>query len=526
MIQSQSPAQLATESEPPNLPPQDLLSDNVLRILYLIIGAGTLFAYNTFISCTDYYNAINPTARNVSGQMATYQLTSMFIVSIALLPFSTSTSTSTLARKDDHAIVTTKTEKARIRNMKRFILRTIDLYSPAKRVLYGFSFTFLFLLAYLLLPPSAMTGSTLNLFSTFVGIADAMSQSGLYVLAANYDKPTLTASATLGGALSGLTASFMRLATRGMFDTESVRGLRRGADLLIWLAFGFTVVLIGSTLMVQRDLQKRQQLKLIPSASASIRSPDDELAEHSGRAVHVQAPLRTLGAVYSSAFLLTWKPIVSAFLNFFITLALFPGVTLDIPSTNGTFSLGNWLPVVLIAIFNGADCAGRFILGSETMIPFRLLMARVDTEPQMLTQIVDSTCTERTNIASIDDRHSYSTMQRRECQGHQILTFYNQLVWFPTFGRIIFFPLLSMCILPSDAPIIGPDISKCILVFLFGVSNGFIHCGNFTVAPTLVDTEEAKNAVAMLLLLAIYSGLCLGAFFGLLVEKVIRNLDR
>ncbi len=509
-MQVQSPGEPATHTDF-----QDgLLPDEILRFLYLIIGAGTLFAYNAFMSCTDYYNSINPTSENVSGQMATYQLTAMFIVTVALLPFSTNT----FAMKDDHVIVMntdSSTIKSRVCNVKHFFWRYFDLYQPENRVLYGFGFTFLFLLVYLLLPPSAMTGPTLNLFSTCVGIADALSQSGLYVLAASYGKPTLTAAATLGGALSGFFASLTRLATRGMFDTESEVGLRKGADLLIGVAFGFTIVLIGSIVAVQRDLEKRREVESASAESSSHAPDENEIAQSPFVNTLGRNPISRLRAfrdIYSSAFLLTWKPIASAFLNFFFTLALFPGVTLDIPSTNGTFSLGNWLPVVLIAIFNGGDCAGRYILGSESMTLYRLLLARnADTNPQGLTQIVNSVGNSQTSLQN---------------QGHRTLKYYNKLVWWPTFARIIFFPIISICILPTNDPIISSDILRCILIFVFGVSNGFIQCANFTIGPTVVCSEDAKNAVSMLLLLAIYSGLCLGAFFGLIVEKMIRNFEK
>ncbi len=516
MARAEAPELLTAESDSSSPSPQDLLSDEVLKILYLILGAGTLFAYNVFMSCADYFDAINPTEENVAGEMATYQLTSMFIVTLILLPFSTSKT-----RSNDHDVfVTTGSTRANVCIRKELFFRLIDIYSPARRVLYGFSFTFLFLLAYLLLPPSAMTGSILNLFSTFVGIADAFSQSGLYVLAANYGKPTLTVAATLGGAISGFVAGLLRLATRGVFDTDSVSGLRSGADLLIGLALGYSMVLIGAIIVVKKDLEKRQLREL----------EDIEIEGHlHSRGLHVNmtqqaksAKFQELRATYCSAFSLTWKPIVSAFLNFFITLALFPGVTLDFLSTVGNFSLGNWLPVVLISTFNGGDCIGRYILGSESNILYRLLMTRVDRESQIFIERIGGV--ELSVGEDVMNESEQSMSEGPEYAGHRTLKYYNRLVWWPTFARTIFFPLFAMC--TTNNPTIAPDSLRCALVFVFGVSNGFIHCSNFTVAPTLVDTEEQKNAVSMLLLLAIYSGLCLGAFFGLLVEKVIRDISR
>ena len=513
-----------------SLPRHTVLSDRSLRWMFLVMGMGTLFAYNAFISCTDYFNAINPTEENVSGQMVAYQLTSMTIVTILLLPFSTINNDNESASSFQRFIP-----------MPHFMLKMlhlIDLSSPAKRVLFGFVFTFFFLLAYLLLPQSSITSQTLNIFSTFVGIADATSQSGLYVLAANYDKPILTASATLGGALSGFVVSLLRLLTRGMFETATVRGLKLGADLLMWLSFGFSVILILSVVVVMRDQRVRARMQegvgqIITMPIEDGRSVDqdendgavelekvneirrkpkydavsdhNDLGQQQNPPVDVEQPasrLQSLQKVYISAVRLAWKPILSSFLNFFITLALFPGVILDIPSSsnnNSSFlALGDWLPVVLIAVFNGADCFGRYILSFENRAPFMMLMARKEEN------------------VSINER----------MEGQDMLTYFNRLVWLPTFGRILFFPLVVICMVPSiPHPLVNSDVFSCFVVFIFGCSSGFIFCANFTVAPTLVHSKEAKNAISLLLLLAVYFGLMLGAFFGLVVEKAIRNLD-
>ena len=525
------------------------LSNSSLRCIFVFLGMGTLFCYNAFVSCTDYFNALNPSKENVSGQMVTFQLTTMFIVTIALLPFST------LKRQDKRSEPSIGSHGSHLAFIAK-VMNIVDLSSPAKRILYGFAFTFIFLFAYLLLPPSYMTSSTLNLFSTFVGIADATSQSGLYVLAANYSqgnplsdedegghenrngsKPTYTASATLGAALSGFIVSALRLITRSMFDTTTLAGLRKGADLLMWFAFIVSLLLVGAAIVMMRDLQCRARnarMRSIPSFemqmqdergigqandddNENIRSEvihqckegaqiecDDVSPIHGDDVTRQSSRIQMLGNIYRSAFRVAWKPILSAFLNFFITLSLFPGVIVDIPSSGGTISLGNWLPIVLITVFNGADCLGRYILSFESMAPFQLLVARREL------------CA--TYLDEQDENQS-------RVRGHVTLKYYSWLVWIPTFGRIVFFPLLAMCMLPSGSPRIHSDILTCIIVFLFGLSSGFIHCANFTIAPTLVNSEEGKNAVSLLLLLAIYSGLTLGAFFGLFVEKVIRDIN-
>ena len=622
-----------------------VLSDTSLRLLFLTMGMGTLFAYNALISCTDYFDALNPQVANVSGQMVTYQLSAMFIMTLILLPLSTfanrndtqeflqhkilnqdSQDSYSLQHQQQHKATIRSTFCFQISNMTKLLVRLLDLTIPIKRIFYGFVITFIFLLVYILLPPKQLTSTSLNVFSVFVGIADATSQSGLYVLAANYieanhgiregnvdldhqNKPVYTASATLGAALSGFVVSALRLVTRSWYDNTTLDGLRKGADLLMFLAFAISFLLILSVLVIMRDLERRKMnyalvqtrnqrarnhlsglddevmnddddidsdedvVENIPKQQGDVHEKEDddndeeEYYEQDDDTVHrnigipmeiknqfhpsqfhspspytsnnvshdseAQDPammrqqsstIQQLGNIYLTAFRLTWKPIVSAFLNFFITLSLFPGVVVDIESMTDedkTGKLGNWLAIVLITMFNGGDCLGRVILSFESLKPFQLLMAR--NAEMLQTEEWD----EAQDVA--DGENAENVQQddglRTQTEGQITLQNYNWLVWYPTFGRILFYFLIAICIVPSEDPIITSDIGRCILIFIFGVSNGFVHTANFSVAPTLVDSEECKNAVSLLLLLAIYSGLTNGAFFGLAVHAVIRKFD-
>lgn len=524
----------------------------------------------------------------------------MFLTTIGLLPFSTleldhkhSAEDTTTQGSDDARDVRVEVMKSndgtnsrRTENhtisMEKEVSKGISLSgsldkilsNPIHRVLYGFSFTFLFLLIFLLLylPSSSSPGIIpLNIFSTFVGIADATSSSGVYVAASSplYEsrQPVFSSAATFGAALSGFIVSLLRLATRSIYEdtdtdndtdmrpstdknVDAMGGLKSGADSLIWLAFGFVIILIGAVVLVMVDLRKRKEKqdhdsRIVIEASL-VRNVDEDdrgalricsykqdgdgdndgdgdgeggidgngngngTASFTGRRSRISA----LKAVYLATLKITWKPTLSAFLNFFITLSLFPGVIVSIPSATATkdsFSFGAWMPIVLITMFNFSDCAGRFILGFESWCPFQILMRQRGGE--------DSS-------HSSDRQHVQGQRNEGRRHGHQKYVYYDRLVWYPTIGRILFYPLLALCILPSHPrPLIHNDILSCILLLLFGGSSGFIHCANFTVAPTMVNTREGRNATSILLLMAIYSGLCLGAYFGLVVEKVIRLMD-
>ena len=51
-------------------------------------------------------------------------------------------------------------------------------------------------------------------------------------------------------------------------------------------------------------------------------------------------------AVYRIAFRVSWIPIICQFVNYFVTLALFPGLVTSMESE----SLGDWFPIILVTV--------------------------------------------------------------------------------------------------------------------------------------------------------------------------------
>jgi hypothetical protein len=215
--------------------------------------------------------------------------------------------------------------------------------------------------------------------------------------------------------------------------------------------------------------------------------------------------------VYLDTIKVTWKPTITACLNFFITLSLFPGTISSIesmPSSFGgiSFSLADWLPTVLITTFNAADCAGRGVLNIESLGLARLLLSKRDA------------------VRAAADGDNIDAAPRRATDGRVLLPYLNMLVWYHCVSRVVFYPLLALCILPpTPHPIIAMDLLRILIVFVFGFSNGFVNCAAFMVSPTMVKEERHRDASSLLLLLSIYSGLTLGSYFGLLVDFVLRK---
>jgi solute carrier family 29 (equilibrative nucleoside transporter), member 4 len=52
---------------------------------------------------------------------------------------------------------------------------------------------------------------------------------------------------------------------------------------------------------------------------------------------------------------LIWPYMLSIGLAYFVTLCLYPGIEAEITSCN----FGTWMPVLIMAVFNGADLLGK-----------------------------------------------------------------------------------------------------------------------------------------------------------------------
>ena len=183
------------------------------------------------------------------------------------------------------------------------------LSSPVRRIYlgYGMCLVSLLLLAALRQPSMAM----LNASAFLVGVADATSQSGLYVFAASYHRPQYTAAVTLGSAIAGLAVGVLRLLTRGLFDTASLEGLRRGVAVLYVLS---SVVIVGCLWALHSVVRDNHSL-----ASRESAQPSEE------EGTDAQDQVAERFKVHRETIRITWKPTLAAFLNFFITLGLFPG---------------------------------------------------------------------------------------------------------------------------------------------------------------------------------------------------------
>lgn len=119
---------------------------------------------------------------------------------------------------------------------------------------------------------------------------------------------------------------------------------------------------------------------------------------------------------------------ISICLAYFTTLCMYPGIVSEIISCN----LGSWMPILMMAIFNGADLFGKMLSSSS----------------------------------------SYWTGGRlvRCCV-----------------GRLVLIPLILLCAVPRAYPIFSEEIFPFLFILTLGLSNGILGSVPIIQAPSKVE---------------------------------------
>lgn len=121
---------------------------------------------------------------------------------------------------------------------------------------------------------------------------------------------------------------------------------------------------------------------------------------------------------------------ISICLAYFTTLCLYPGIASEIISCR----LGSWMPILMMALFNGADLLGKMFASSK--------------------------------------RHIYESFILRS-----------------SVGRLIMIPLMIMCVAPKSKPIFSQEATAFMFAFILGFSNGILGSLPMIQAPSKVDVR-------------------------------------
>ncbi|XP_016119816.1 equilibrative nucleoside transporter 4-like, partial [Sinocyclocheilus grahami] len=146
-----------------------------------------------------------------------------------------------------------------------------------------------------------------------------------------------------------------------------------------------------------------------------------------------------------------WTYMLSIAVTYFITLCLFPGLESEIRNV----TLGEWLPILIMAIFNISDFVGKILAA----VPY-------------------------------------------EWNGTRLL--------FCSCVRVVFIPLFIMCVYPAQKPTFSHPAWPCIFSLLMGVTNGYFGSVPMIHAAGKVAPEQRELA-GNIMTVSYMSGLMLGS---------------
>lgn len=301
------------------------------------------------------------------------------------------------------------------------------------------------------LPAETPTVSVHVLFVIVIGavmfsaVLNGAFQSCLYALAGELSiDGDLTASSEVGKGVAGLAIVAARMGTKASFAAD-LHGQARST--LIFFGCGFVLVvlsLIVFYMMMQMPVMAKRRTRSPDNATQKI--SDDRDREQPSSIAFVAGQI--------------WRQAFTALVVFTVTLACFPGLTSTLKSS--TLNLGDWFPIVLIALYNIGDLVGKSGPGYYNAF---------------------ETCPQLTPYAALV-----------------------HCVFLPLFiGRL-------------KHPGLG-DISALFAVFVLGCSTGYIACCAMMLAPMgckPADKAMAGTISSMLLV----SGLACGSFLGLGVGAI------
>lgn len=175
--------------------------------------------------------------------------------------------------------------------------------------------------------------------------------------------PRCTAAASLGGAVAGLAAGLLRLLTKAVFPADEA-----GQRLSSSVYFGLAVIIIAvcavalyiitkykqeltlaffhqehaektssfllESEVIKKNIQIEIQDMMIDGESGgknvdlgdSLQSKNETTSEQPTSKFHLFSVCHEGSLVYREAFRCAWLPIIAQFVNFLLTLSLFPGV--------------------------------------------------------------------------------------------------------------------------------------------------------------------------------------------------------
>ncbi|KAG5854511.1 hypothetical protein ANANG_G00038600 [Anguilla anguilla] len=158
-----------------------------------------------------------------------------------------------------------------------------------------------------------------------------------------------------------------------------------------------------------------------------------------------------------------WTYMLSIAVTYFITLCLFPGLESEIHNA----TLEDWLPILIMAIFNMSDFVGKILAA----LPY-------------------------------------------DWKGSRLLLF--------SCVRVVFIPLFVMCVYPVGSPTLSHPAWPCVFSLLMGISNGYFGSVPMILAAGKVVPEQRELA-GNTMTVSYMTGLMLGSAVAYFAYGIIAN---
>jgi len=376
----------------------------VAYCIFVLEGLGVLLPWNAFISAGDYFSSI-------------YGESFVFFISLAfnwsgMLCFA-------------------------------IFMKVIPRFSFLSRAMTSLTIFFLVLITIPFLhsvPKSVSMPITLiGVFLT--GFASSVMQSTIAGLAALFP-PQYMGGMMSGCGVAGVVAILLRVITKvGMPATPE--GLEASGKLFFMLAAGIIVVCgVAFYLLLRLPVTQHNLINYF------------KLKDMGSQAVEGQAS-------FFQIMPKIWKDSLVVVLTLFITLALFPGITLLVKSNTGKLT-ADWFSILFTGIFMVGDVVGRTLPRWVRIFGPRVLMV-------------------------------------------------------PGLMRLAFFPLFVFCIHPH---LLRNDWISFSIMALFALSNGYISTLGMIYGPQSVASHE-RELTGIIMVGSISAGILIGSHFAFLMLYLI-----
>lgn len=338
------------DEEAPALPPSTLthnsLSNNSTILAFFILGLGTLLPWSAFLATLDFYTILLPSIS-----------ITQFITNCYTVPF-----------------------------MIFGIWIAITSSPPPRRLSIGGGFLIVTILSFLL-PSTVRTTQSIQdpfispvfwltiISAVLIGMSNAIIQSTLFATLTLFPDARCTTAFSGGAGVAAILISILRILCRLVLDSSestSIEGLHDGFEV-----FFYTCTLLCATCLVAYAWLE------LGCFEYKLRITEGDAVNEKGEG--------GMSSLYQTVAEMKW-PGIAVFLSMAITLASFPGLTVQIPiNLRNVVSdrLASWFPLIVITIMAVGDTIGRSAVGERTMRRWKewlswLLFGRVVSLPLII----------------------------------------------------------------------------------------------------------------------------------------------